>query len=515
MTKVEWVAPAPLWSDPVAGVDRPSFTRPWLAEFDTDDFIPAFLALMDGETPAALGASAPASSKLFQPIHQRYYLVVGSLVCRQYGLPDHGVIAKDGQRVSFVVRRLRAGGEQAWVGTEKSGRWAAAPNQGEVVDGEERLPMHPAPTAVALGRDMLPGRRAWYGYVPVSRRDSYLEPMADPVQTLAAVQQGAPAGTAEDPRLSEFSGMVLLPWQSLFAPVGDPVRTADKRVPSLHILLNLRDWLATSLPAVAQAVGVSNGASLPAAQRRLFDELNATDVMDGGARRPLAAVLRDLNGYAPLVAFLQTVEPAKGPYDVSQARHKVGVNMVAVDADYLRPAPGEGALSKLVHDALTEGGAPVRVPPELVGMVKDDTPDSPDATYVLRLVYEHDPCRPVLSAPTNPVQFAKVFDPEAPARKVHIQLPDISNLRQFKRGVGMEMSAPLRQVMDRVHKGLIKGEDLGPAGGFDLGMICSFSLPIITLVAFIVMFIFLLVLNFVFWWMAFLKICFPIPRKKS
>ena len=42
-------------------------------------------------------------------------------------------------------------------------------------------------------------------------------------------------------------------------------------------------------------------------------------------------------------------------------------------------------------------------------------------------------------------------------------------------------------------------------------MICSFSIPIITICAMIVLFIFVILLNIVFFWMPFLKICFPLP----
>ena len=91
----------------------------------------------------------------------------------------------------------------------------------------------------------------------------------------------------------------------------------------------------------------------------------------------------------------------------------------------------------------------------------------------------------------------------------------MKDLRKYKRGVGMEMSPELRDVMNRVTKGMLDGDGLsGSSGGWELGMICSFSLQIIFLVAFIVMFIFLIAFNFIFWWMAFLKICFPIPVKK-
>jgi hypothetical protein len=48
--------------------------------------------------------------------------------------------------------------------------------------------------------------------------------------------------------------------------------------------------------------------------------------------------------------------------------------------------------------------------------------------------------------------------------------------------------------------------------GQGLAWICSFSLPIITLCAFIVLHIFLILFNLIFFWLPFLKICLPLPK---
>ena len=45
--------------------------------------------------------------------------------------------------------------------------------------------------------------------------------------------------------------------------------------------------------------------------------------------------------------------------------------------------------------------------------------------------------------------------------------------------------------------------------GFNLGMICSLSIPIITICALILLMIIVSLLNIVFWWLPFFKICFP------
>ena len=87
-------------------------------------------------------------------------------------------------------------------------------------------------------------------------------------------------------------------------------------------------------------------------------------------------------------------------------------------------------------------------------------------------------------------------------------------LRKFRKNVAFLISNKLREQAEAVSdlKKLLDGETAtGP--GFDLGVICSFSIPIITLCAFLVLMIFVTLLNIVFWWLPFLRICFPIGLK--
>ncbi len=48
-------------------------------------------------------------------------------------------------------------------------------------------------------------------------------------------------------------------------------------------------------------------------------------------------------------------------------------------------------------------------------------------------------------------------------------------------------------------------------GGIQLNWICGFSIPLITICAFFVLNIFLTLLNIVFFWLPFIKICIPFP----
>ena len=77
------------------------------------------------------------------------------------------------------------------------------------------------------------------------------------------------------------------------------------------------------------------------------------------------------------------------------------------------------------------------------------------------------------------------------------------------------ISDELKRQMGRI-KGLkeLQDNDLDNPN-LGIGMICSFSIPIITLVAFILLMIFVQLLNIVFWWLPFFKICFPVPTLKS
>ncbi len=99
-----------------------------------------------------------------------------------------------------------------------------------------------------------------------------------------------------------------------------------------------------------------------------------------------------------------------------------------------------------------------------------------------------------------------------------IDMPDPFDrgvLRKLKPNIGFGMPGKLGQLM--TPSNLAKLKDGGkPSDSGDIGIdwICGFNIPIITLCALIVLNIFLQLMNLVFWWLPFVKICLPIPRKK-
>jgi len=105
----------------------------------------------------------------------------------------------------------------------------------------------------------------------------------------------------------------------------------------------------------------------------------------------------------------------------------------------------------------------------------------------------------------------------SPGRAIQVALPiDTSPaaLRKYDKNVAFMISDQLAKQMNRVRglKQLMDG-NVGPEVG--IGMVCSFSIPIITICALLVLMIFLMLLNIIFFWLPFFKICFPVPELKA
>ncbi|MCU0490530.1 MAG: hypothetical protein MUD01_02885 [Chloroflexaceae bacterium] len=553
-TTIEWRTPAPTWT--IGSINGLAGRQPTLTAWEGDSFLPDFLALMDGqrpgETPADLARRAlpprATPTRLFQPAHGRYYLVTGSLVCRQISLPDRTVARASGEKASFVVRRLQTNAqgqqvEQAWVDSGPQRGWHSLANPRTLHAEEERLPLHHVAAcaaheggsstfADAFGLSCCGGRTVYYGYVPVGNREKYAQrtpPALNTDPTLAFqefVNQVLTDEPGHDPRKDDVDDRIINPWRGLYVnPVtgtGDadtPPDDATRKTFSLYLLLDMLDVIQANLPGVYAALG-GDGSTLAGNRKALFDALNNIKNARIGSADGLPKVLDGLKPH------LQLVQNKPGVPPVSDSTF----NTLVTQYDLNLTGQNAGSLASLASafkDALDEeknarpAGTPWVPTPsdERLGLLRDQVvpqAEQGEDVLVLRLAYEHPPCCPVLSDASIPVIFAKFYDPDAPARHIRIELPSIKprDLRNYKKGVGLEMSPELRKLMGQVHKGLLDGDDLGAGGGFTLGMICSFSLQIIFLVAFIVMFIFLIALNFIFWWLPFLKICFPIPKKK-
>jgi len=164
-----------------------------------------------------------------------------------------------------------------------------------------------------------------------------------------------------------------------------------------------------------------------------------------------------------------------------------------------------------------------------------------DGLFVIRFVHINRDCGPLhpptVSGPSQIFRMANFFDSDAPVRPVRITLPGDTSpagLRKHGRGTAFVLSDMLcgqvqrakglgfidlvRQVLPwPLHKDIDIGDGgaCKGSGGLEIGMICSLSIPIITLCALILLIIIVTLLDFIFRWLPWFILCFPIPGLKG
>ncbi len=269
--EVQWTTAAPLWGSitDLSDETRQFFRRPAILRFASDDFMGQFAAVLDsqptqiaefraqpetwrgpepvpavtsidrlpklgqqllrarllsqrsaapGQAVARRTSTAAQPLKLYQPAHQRYYLVGAALVCRLPGQPDRHIETSQRERVTFVVRKVVPPGassifdvsehtwkEYAFVGNG----WLEAPDPYALAASEEQNPLFAVNYPQADGRR----RRVLAGLVPVGRREAYV----------AAPERSSDNQIIPDPALPAppeartllFMSQVTEPWKRL------------------------------------------------------------------------------------------------------------------------------------------------------------------------------------------------------------------------------------------------------------------------------------------------------------
>jgi hypothetical protein len=327
----------------------------------------------------------------------------------------------------------------------------------------------------------------------------------------------------------------------------------------------LYDWLATPtmVPGLGNALKANDGDPVKRAPKpTLRDALKA--IRAAGVRERLEAAQLSYTGVAAsfdsgdwpdfhfVLAGVDTSGASTGPYTALSTLGPASDTDFAPDPAVLPdpkvspdPAPEAGmvdGLTALVGRALvatTEADAPpvpfaLQVKNALMANVGDA------GWFVIRFVHQRRDCGPLhaptLSAPSQRFQLAGFFDPDAPARPIRIALPmDTSpaGLRKFNKNTAFILSDMLCGQVQRA-KGLgfidlvlsvlpwplHKDLDVGPGGpcgdgSINIGMICSISIPIITICALIILIIMISLLDYVFRWLPFFIMCFPVPKLKG
>jgi hypothetical protein len=542
---VRWMTSAPLWTGAAREAaerdDRAVLQRPALLRFASDDFmdelaadlaagpgrLSARVARPEGHRERPPGAPpgwTPQTDRLtlYLPAHGHFNLVVASLVCRRPGLPDHTVHPEHDERVGFLLRRTdpAAGAgrrELAWVPRARTTGgpvgWLPVPDgaEGTVPPGEEILPLFPV-----TYRDGDVSRRLLAGLVPTVSGE--VAPAA-PDRAIPApdTPPDAAARPDQDPRWEELDRTVVIPTRTLTNPnVPVPWTDDDLADASAFILLDLADLLARQASAVWTAV-LSAGRPPAGPDRQLYDALGASVDTAGGLtwREALTRVWAE----APAITG-----EAEGPVSV---RVNITRSALVAQTPTAGPAgdpPGTASLQGLVRAVLPPADAASKpdAPPTTTALPKIALPKielTGRARYCVRCVYQRPHCAPwsadLVGERSEEFGIAAFFDPDAPARDIRIALPlatGLKDLRKHRKGVGMMISDQLRGQMGRITD-LKKATDgkIGDAQTWELGMICQLSIPIITICALMVLFVFLVLLNIVFFWLPFFRICLPIP----
>lgn len=535
---VQWVTGSPLWThaaSTTADGDGAAMRRPALLRFGSDTFMDDLAGILADRperlkehlaSPRSFRVAPPGAApdwqpqlgqlKLYQPFHGDFNLVAASLVCRIPGMPDHTVRVAEAERVAFVLRRVvdTSGGsetELAWADDLSAGGKAWLPLapglEGGIATGEELFPLFP------LGyRDGAQPRRLLVGLVPVASGETFKSAGRMELFPPRSDGAGGPAGAPDaDPRWDQLDTRVIGPLAAIRDPDLPPqVTMAQLEEASALLLVDLADLLQQYLPALWQALQRGSRPSQPRLGL-LYDELLT----------PADTVNKLTWRQALLQAWEQAMAIA-GEADAAATLHcNLRRSTITVRLSERGDPPGTASLQGLLRDALG---------PPLNGDSGDGTPaelpvpklePSGQALYRIRCVYRRPKCEPfptdLVSAPSGRFAIAPVFDPDAPSRQIRIPLPvdtGIKDLRKFRKNVGFLISNQLRCQMDRVTglKQALNGE-LGEESGCDLGTLCQFSLPIITICALIVLLVFLMLLNIVFFWLPIFRICVPIPLR--
>ena len=305
------------------------------------------------------------------------------------------------------------------------------------------------------------------------------------------------------------------------AKQGVPVYTSESLIAALPTLLKYNSS-APSAPAPATSVDYrwlsddyaeaqpnsSNFTTFSAALMMLFRQFNA---FDGSAES--RAILSIYDRRSVTFKASNTTQP-KGQFFVAAYEALIDSDPASAPKNSF-PMPDswesltqqdQNDLLPLLKIVLGKLSATVQ-PPE--GRYQDS-----NRLYVARVFFRIKGHTPTCPAVTHWSDYTDIFKIAAwydstQRSTAPIPLPD-PTLRSFLKGAKPNVAFTVPDGL----MASIQGSSLkSPSAGSKLGLnwICGFNIPLITICAFFVLNIFLVLLNIIFFWLPFIKICIPIP----
>ena len=446
--------------------------------------------------------------ELHQPIHRRFQLILLEACCDLPGRPrlDPAKI----ESMGFVLRRRHGAAWQGWSSGARNG-WVNVPPRLDP-DPTRRTPPRAGAAGliaaeIALRRSATPpteevmklflappeicakaGRTLLYGVVPVASADraDAPEPAPDyaalPPNEAADLRAHFSAFLKQRPRIDlPRAGQVLDPaWRPL--DIAEDVGGSDGLLRSFAVLLQ-------QLLVELDAFGQGSAAGL---LRAALAEIALPIERDAAGR-----VTRSTTA----AAFCAAAAPILVAGEPNQGALRMPLEWPAIGA-VLGARLTEAAIVCLGQRHAT------LLPPA----PKFDGDAQLYAVHPFIRVRGHSGCPPhlVWGPQSESFRILPWWESDGPAAR--ITLPDVAQLKKVKPNVAFELPPALANLLQGNMAKLKDGQ--GSTAGLTLGWICSFSIPIITICAFIVLNIFLSLFDLIFRWLAFIKICIPVPRRR-
>lgn len=496
--------------------------RTLIATATIDNFVEAlFDQLSADDWQASLGAmhgvrrGTDGVLELGLPTHRKSQIVLFEVLCRQPGSPrlDPKKIADKG----MVLRRVDGSRWDGWMkGPRAIGGWALLPDpeadpgvrgndafhvanraarslvaarQPKPPFHEEVLPLYIVPPDICALR----GRTILFGVIPVvsDERSSAPPPRLDYAGLSAASRNPIIA------HLSEFLKQ-------------RPLTSLPRASTPLRRKWNVLDPIAPKPDGTPPPADAARVQAFGKFLQQLTLELNLFDPHPTAEANALLAILRGIS--LPLARSGGRVTSSVDAATFVTQAAKILIERAPNDGDRVRmplewPAIDAALGARLTTAALnclSARHATLATSPGKFEIASDRF-----AVRGFVRVAGHDGCaeKLVWSAPSEPFRVLPWWDGDGPGIK--IALPDMSQIGRIRPNVAFEMPPALANLLGGDMKKLSDGD--GSTDGPQIGFLCSFSIPIITLCAFIVLNIFLGLFDLIFRWMMFLKICLPIP----
>lgn len=518
----------------------PGVSGPLILDRDDEDFIGAVL----NELGTAAGRSKLAATraqardeqvlKLFQPVQRRFHVALIEAWCEIAGAPRVDPVKVDA--AGLVLRRVRrnaqgaeihegwmnaAGVLRGWVPVDRLGperdalgapsadpqtatRLALRDTGVRQIDRELRAlvahsdaamleeqvtPLFVAPPEVCAKA----GRTIWYGVVPTASSE-----LAQAEADTETLFEGF------GPESSDFTKHLVQPLrgQAWTFPDSQDSETRDFDVSWLKVLLAAPSINEEKFPLgqhrflqLLRQVAVEFDAfGTSAASRALFAEL---------ATIPLSYKLRENETTVRTVDAASFLKNAVGVlFDEEAGTVEMPESWPALSAD------ARARLLRAMSGAMLERFRSVKGRPGRY--------DETDAQYLLRAFVRLKPegkcpAKTIWSTPSERFVIAPWY--ESGGNPVQIAMPPPSLFKSIKPNVSFVLPPQLQGLLMGSPEDLMKGK--GNKDSIGVGWICSFSIPVITFCAFIVLNIFLSLFDLIFRWSMFIKICIPYPKAKS